>query len=140
MLKDILTTVTAIKVEQSSQGAMLDEILQRLRNKGVVLTHPADMPPLPLQNDSDVKEMERSLRSSGNAEYLVSIFIHLETLRSLIYHPYSNKCSFCFPGQKIIPGGWEHRARHGRQGFQKTHQEKSLECLQPPRPRSGGEI
>jgi hypothetical protein len=64
--------VIKIKHQQENQGQILDEVLQRLKNKGVVLSHPKEMPTLPIEKYSALKRMEELLKLPANYEYVVS--------------------------------------------------------------------
>ena len=69
---------------------MVAEILQRLRNKGVVLTHPEDMPTLPLSSITVGEVMEECLTRTANAEYLVSTYL-FNSGGLLVYTPAKNE-------------------------------------------------
>ncbi|CAA2990874.1 Hypothetical predicted protein, partial [Olea europaea subsp. europaea] len=70
VLKEVCRDVKKIQKEQTNQDIVLEEILQRLKNRGLVLTHPKNMPDLPLDSYEALKKLELSLQSKANAEYL----------------------------------------------------------------------
>lgn len=51
--------------------AEIQEILQRIRNKGKILVHPKEMPKLPLENANELARMEKCLHKQANQEFLV---------------------------------------------------------------------
>jgi len=60
LLKDIVRDMKGVKSVLANHGLILEEIQQRLRNKGVILTHPEDMPHFPLKTTEEVDELEKS--------------------------------------------------------------------------------
>lgn len=73
MLKNLIYTVSLIRETQRNHEILLEEILQRLRNKGITVPHPEGMPQIPLENISAAEKMEKCLASSeAQMEYLVS--------------------------------------------------------------------
>lgn len=73
MVKNLVYMVKIIKETQRNHGILLEEIVQRLRNKGTIVSHPEGMPQIPLENISAAEKMEKCLASSeAQMEYLVS--------------------------------------------------------------------
>lgn len=71
IIKNLVSTVTIIKQVQRNHGILLEEILQRLRNKGTIVPHPEGMPQIPLENITAADKMEKCLASSeAQMEYL----------------------------------------------------------------------
>jgi len=77
LLKEAVKDVKVLKTVQANHGVMLEEILQRLRNKGLVLEHPKDMPRIPLDTEDKVDKMEAALNIKANHEYLVGFIMYL---------------------------------------------------------------
>ena len=63
-----LQNVTAINEAETNQGKLFNEVVQRLRNKAVILTHPKGMPKIPVKKYNHLKQMEQSSRNAANAE------------------------------------------------------------------------
>lgn len=83
MVKKLYYMVKIVKETQRNHGGLLEEIVQRLRNKGITLSHPEGMPQIPLQSISAAEDMEECLTSStAQMEYLVST-----DLKSIHYFP-----------------------------------------------------
>ena len=72
ILKDICRDVKSIKKELKNHSLVLEEVVERLRNRGAVLLHPKSMPTLPIDSYENFKKMEVSLETPSNLEYLVS--------------------------------------------------------------------
>lgn len=73
IVKNLVYKVNIIKQVQRNHGILLEEILQRLRNKGTIVPHPEGMPQIPLENVTAADKMEKCLASSeAQMEYLVS--------------------------------------------------------------------
>lgn len=73
MVKNLVYMVKVVKETQRNHGILLEEIVQRLKNKGITISHPEGMPQIPLQNISTAEKMEKCLAlSTTQMEYLVS--------------------------------------------------------------------
>lgn len=73
MVKNLVYMVKVVKKTQRNHGILLEEIVQRLRNKGITISHPEGMPQIPLQNINAAEKMEKCLASfTAQMEYLVS--------------------------------------------------------------------
>ncbi|XP_024875944.1 uncharacterized protein LOC112457248 [Temnothorax curvispinosus] len=71
MVKNLVYMVEIMKETQRNHGILLEEVVQRLRNKGIILSHPKGMPQIPLENINEAERMEECLASSAaQMEYL----------------------------------------------------------------------
>lgn len=131
-LKDLLEIATRVEERLKIMQEDLQEILQRLRNRGKVLQRPRGMPQLPLMSETELKVMEKCLKKHSNFEYLVctlGAMWHTFFFIDSVYLFLELK----FLGSETISGGWLKHMPFDRKYASCLDGEVSVCNLQPAR-------